>query len=82
MKISVTTIFLWAVQSGALTLTTGGKTALPSRFSIQQPDPEHLILDSQMEGHKVRMETRRFDRNKFLLVSHGFNWIQERPLNR
>jgi hypothetical protein len=33
-----------------------------------------------MEGHKVRMETRRFDRNKFLLESRGFNRIQERPL--
>ena len=53
-----------------------------SIFTFQRPDPERLILDGSLDGHAIHMETRVFDRNKFLLVSRGFNWIQERPFNR
>jgi hypothetical protein len=53
-----------------------------SMFAFQQPDPEHLILEGTLDGRKLRMETRLFDRNNFLLVTRGFNWIQERPFNR
>jgi hypothetical protein len=72
------------MQNGTLTITTAGKDGPASRFKIQQPDAEHLILDGQMDGHTIRMDTRLFDRSKFLLVSRGqqFNWIQERPFNR
>jgi hypothetical protein len=58
---------------------TNGPTAT---FTFQQPDPEHLILEGSLEGRKLRLETRLFDRNNFLLVTRGFNWIQERPFNR
>jgi hypothetical protein len=53
-----------------------------STFTFQQPDSEHLILEGTLDGRRIRMETRLFDRNNFLLVSRGFNWIQERPFNR
>jgi hypothetical protein len=53
-----------------------------SIFKFQRPDPERLILDGTLDGHAIHMETRLFDRNKFLLASRGFNWIQERPFNR
>ena len=58
---------------------TTGPTAT---FTFQQPDPEHLILEGSLDGRKLRMEARLFDRNNFLLVTRGFNWIQERPFNR
>ena len=51
-------------------------------FTFQQPDRERLILDGTLDGHAIHMETRFYDRNKFLIVSRGFNWIQERPFNR
>jgi uncharacterized membrane protein YphA (DoxX/SURF4 family) len=72
------------MKDRTLTITTGGKDGPSSRFAIQQPDAEHLILDGEMDGHKIRMEARLFDRNNFLLISRGpqFNWIQERPFNR
>ena len=53
-----------------------------SIFKYQRPDAERLILDGSLDGHAIHMETRLFDRNNFLLVSRGFNWIQERPFNR
>jgi uncharacterized membrane protein YphA (DoxX/SURF4 family) len=58
---------------------TNGPT---TTFTFHQPDPEHLILEGSLDGRKLRMEGRLFDRNKFLLVTRGFNWIQERPFNR
>jgi len=41
-----------------------------------------LILDGQMDGHRVQMQFKLMDRGKFLLVSRGFHWIQEYPFNR
>jgi hypothetical protein len=53
-----------------------------AHFAFQQPAPDTLLLDGEMDGHKVHVETRLFDRSTFLLISRGFNWIQERPFNR
>jgi len=64
-----------------ITLTTGPNTAAQT-FTFQRPDPERLILDGTLDGHKIHMETRRFEPNKFPLLTRGFNWIQERPFNR
>jgi hypothetical protein len=65
-----------------ITLTKPADKNWKATFSFQQPDPERLILDGQMDGHKVRMETRLFDRNNFLLVKTGFRFVQEVPFNR
>jgi hypothetical protein len=69
-------------KDGSLTITSAVKDAPASRFAIERPDPQRLILDGQLDGHKIRMETRRFDHTQFLLLTRGFNWIQERPFNR
>ena len=62
---------------------SGDKTVdWKAQFTFQQPSPDVLVLDGEMNGHKVHMDTRLFDRSKFLLVSRGFNWVQERPFNR
>jgi hypothetical protein len=41
-----------------------------------------LILDGNMDSHKMHMQLELVDLNKFLLVSRGFHWIQEYPFNR
>ena len=65
-----------------IAVTAGAATRRPSVFKFQQPDPRRLILDGSLDGRAIHMETRLFDRSNFLLVSRGFNWIQERPFNR
>jgi hypothetical protein len=52
------------------------------RFVFQRPDNEHLSLEGVVDGRKIRMQLTLFDRKRFLLVSRGFNWIQEYPFNR
>jgi hypothetical protein len=51
-------------------------------FAFQRPAPDQLVLDGDMGSHKVHMQLKLLDRNKFLLVSRGFHWIQETPVNR
>ena len=51
-------------------------------FTLDQPAPDRLVFDGELNGQTIRMETHLFPREKFLLVSRGFNWIQELPFNR
>jgi uncharacterized membrane protein YphA (DoxX/SURF4 family) len=53
-----------------------------SNFTYQRPSGDHLILDGEMDGHKLHFEMMLVDRSKMLLVSRGFHWIQELPFNR
>jgi len=50
-------------------------------FTFQRPAGDQLILDGRMDNHQVHMELQLTDRNSFLLVSRGFHWIQEGPLD-
>jgi uncharacterized membrane protein YphA (DoxX/SURF4 family) len=70
-----------AVLSGySLSLYEGdNKTAT---FTIERPATDRLTLDGTMDRHRVRMQLSLLDRKNFLLVSRGFNWVQEYPFNR
>jgi hypothetical protein len=59
--------------------TTGGREI--GRFAIDQPAPGTLILDGQVNGQKLRMETSYFDPANLRLVSATFKWVQDRPWN-
>jgi uncharacterized membrane protein YphA (DoxX/SURF4 family) len=51
-------------------------------FTFQRPATDRLILDGNMDSHKIHMQLQLMDRGKFMLVSRGFHWIQEYPINR
>ncbi len=51
-------------------------------FAFQRATPTELVVDGTMDNHKIHAELAQFDVSKFLLVSRGFHWIQERGLNR
>jgi hypothetical protein len=51
-------------------------------FAVNRPDADHMTLTGTMDGHNIEMRTTRLDRGDFLLVSRGFNWVQEYPFNR
>jgi len=70
------------MNAKTITLTKPADKNWKATFAFTQPDPERLVLDGQMDGHRVRMETRLFDRNNFLLVKTGFHFVQEAPFNR
>jgi hypothetical protein len=70
------------VNDKTLALTKDDDKNWKARFIFQRPTPEQLLLDGDMDSHKVHMELRLLDRKKYLLVSRGFHWIQEYPFNR
>jgi hypothetical protein len=69
--------------SRTIALSTSPNTAPTGKLRYEQPSPDVLILTgTDAAGRKLHLVTRLFDRNRFLLVSRGFHWIQERPFNR
>jgi uncharacterized membrane protein YphA (DoxX/SURF4 family) len=73
-----------AIDEGkkTLVLTKGSDKNWKGNFTFQRPAPDRLTLDGEMDGRKTQMQLKLVDRSKFLLVSRGFHWIQEYPLNR
>jgi hypothetical protein len=66
----------------SIALTKAADKNWKARFAFLRPSPDVLILDGEMDGHRIHMETRLFDHRKLLLLSRGFNWVQEFPFNR
>jgi hypothetical protein len=66
----------------SIAVTKGGDKAWKAAFSFQRPSKEQLLLDGDMDGHKIHMRLQLFDYTRYLVVNRGFNWIQEYPFNR
>lgn len=69
-------------KAHTLTVTARGAGQEKSTLGYTQPSADRLILDGMMDGHKVHLELRLYDRSKFLLVSRGFHWVSPTPFNR
>jgi hypothetical protein len=61
-----------------LTLAPNAKSVM----TVEQPAADRLILDGNLNGRNLHIETTSFDPSWFQLVNRGFNWIQELPFNR
>ena len=66
----------------SLVLTRAGNDNWSATFSFDRPSPGRMTLDGEMDGKRVRMRLELQPREKFLLVTRGFNWVQEFPFNR
>ncbi|HMD22422.1 MAG TPA: hypothetical protein VKH40_19005, partial [Alloacidobacterium sp.] len=65
-----------------LVLTKDSDKSWKANFNFQRAAPDQLTLDGSMDSHRIHMQLKLVDRNKFLLVNRGFHWIQEYPFNR
>ena len=72
------------INEAAKTLALTGNAASKSKgnFTFQRPSANDLTLVGDMDGQRLHIQLRLLDRDKLLLVSRGFHWIQERPFNR
>ena len=70
------------VGNKTIALSKNDNKNFKANFIFQRPAADQLILDGDMDGHKVHMQLRLVDQGKFLLVGRGFHWVQESPLNR
>ena len=53
-----------------------------AKLTYHREGKDRMTLDGDMDGKKTQLQLRLMDRNKFMLVSRGFHWIQEFPFNR
>jgi uncharacterized membrane protein YphA (DoxX/SURF4 family) len=70
------------VNDKTVALTKPGDKNWKADFHFTRPAENQLTLDGEMDGHAIHMDLQLLDRNKSLLVSRGFHWIQESPYNR
>lgn len=47
-----------------------------ANFSYQRPSPDHLIMDGDMDGHKIHLQLELVDFDTFRLLNSGFRWIR------
>ncbi|WP_426755203.1 DoxX family protein [Myxococcus sp. Y35] len=66
-----------------LTLLDGrDDTAKKFVLTYARPEPNQLVLQGTLQDAAIEVRLTRVDESKFLLLSRGFNWIQEYPYNR
>jgi hypothetical protein len=65
-----------------IVLKRGAQQEEAGRFTFERPAADRLTLDGRVAGRAIRMRLALVDRQGFLLVSRGFNWVQEYPFNR
>lgn len=58
-----------------LNLTKADDKDWKASFTFDRPTQDQLVLDGSMNGHKVHMALKLFDRDKLPLVSDKFHWI-------
>ena len=66
-------------KAKVLKLTSFQDKNWKASLAFDRPVQDQLILDGSMDGHKIHMQLKLFDRNKFPLVNRGFHWINEYP---
>ena len=66
----------------SLTLRKASDSTSKPVLAYERPTPTTLTLEGDIDGRRVRMAMTQRDLNTFLLVSRGFNWVQEFPFNR
>jgi uncharacterized membrane protein YphA (DoxX/SURF4 family) len=70
------------VNDNTIALTKNSDKNWKGNLTYQRVAQDRLILDGNMDSHKVHMQLQLVDRSKFLLVNRGFHWDQEYPFNR
>lgn len=63
----------------SVTLTGEDSKTPDGVLTYSQPDADHLELRGNFKNKPVAVQLRKIDASKFMLVSRGFHWINERP---
>jgi hypothetical protein len=71
------------MDAKSMALTNAADKNWSAKLAFDRPDNgDRMVIDGDMDGHKVRFDLRRMDHTKMLLLTRGFSWVQERPFNR
>ena len=62
--------------TGAFVLVKGNSLTWTSRFTLDRPASDRLILEGEMDGHRIQAVLRRVDPSAFPLLNSSFRWIR------
>ena len=65
-----------------LTLRKPADSTWKPVLMYERPTPTRLTFEGVIDGKRVRMAMTQRDLKSFFLISRGFNWVQEFPVNR
>ena len=65
-----------------ISLKKGSDTTWKPVLGYTRPTPTQLALEGDVDGKRIKMLMTLHDLQKFLLISRGFHWVQEQPVNR
>ena len=69
-------------KGSTLAMTKRGVPNWTTTLAFARPEPDVLLVEGPFDGKQVRALLRRTQPPEFLLVTHGFHLINDRPLNR
>ena len=64
------------LNSRSLTMTKGGSKSWTARFTVERPAQDRLILDGDMDNHKIHVQLTLVEFDSFRLLNSGFRWIR------
>jgi hypothetical protein len=64
------------VYGNAIRLTRPLSKKWSANFSYQRTSPDRMILDGEMDDHKIHLELELVDFDTFRLLNSGFRWIR------
>jgi hypothetical protein len=59
-----------------LALTKGNSKTWKANFSFVRPSPDRLVLEGEMDGHKIRTQLRLVEFDTFRLLNSTFRWVR------
>ena len=64
------------VRQKTLDLSKGHSRTWHSNFTFERPDMDRLLLNGQMDGHKVNMKLQLVEFDTFRLLNSRFRWVR------
>jgi len=64
------------LQQNTLALTKGHSRTWHSNFTFERPDSDRLLLDGQMDGHRINMKLQLVEFDTFRLLNSRFRWVR------
>jgi hypothetical protein len=59
-----------------IALTKGNSRTWKASFTFQQPKPEQMILDGEMDGRRIHLDLQLVPLDTFRLLNSDFRWIR------
>jgi hypothetical protein len=64
------------------TLTVPPRPSWKATFTYENPEPDRMILDGDLNGRHLNMSLHRTHMAQFLLLNRGFHMINQIPMTR